>query len=421
MLSGKKDEVMVLIDCNSFYCSCERLFQPRLAQRPVVVLSNNDGCVVSRTNEAKALGIPMGAPYHQYKDVIIKNNVAVFSSNYTMYGDISQRVMNTLRQFSPEMEIYSIDEAFLSLKGFRNLSHHVEQIKTRVWRDVGIPVSVGVGPTKVLAKVANKIGKKEGRAIQLLDSKSQSAALKNFPVEDLWGVGRRSANKLFMNNIKTAAQLRDANEKFIQRLMTIQGRRIVRELKGESCISLELLTENKKNIATTRTFGRPVFRLEDLQEAVACHASTCAEKLRQQNGLARKVLVFIHTNPHKNTPQYSNSGTIKLLSGTSYTPKLIKAAFHVLRQIYKPGIEYKKCGVIISDIRPKEQNQLDFFSSHDSPKEDGFMGALDKINRWHGPWTAKMAACGIHKDWKMLSQMRSPCRTTRWSDLLVVK
>lgn len=422
----KQKEVFALVDCNSFYCSCERVFQPQYNKRPIIVLSNNDGCAVARTDEAKALGIEMGAPYFKIKDICKKNNVLVFSSNYTLYGDMSRRVMTLLSEFTPELEVYSIDEAFLSLKGFnRNLTDYGIEIKSTIKQQTGIPVSVGLASTKVLAKMANKMAKKgafKSVGVLSLESESQiDELLGQFPVEDLWGIGRKSAEKLKSLNIRTARHLRDANELMIQKVLTIQGRRIVKELKGESCIDLQLSDPDKKQIISSRSFGRSVLSLHEIQESVANHISTAAEKLRRQNSLCKTLMVFIHTNRFKNTPQYYNSGIINLTTGTSITNKLIKSSFQILDSIYKEGFEYKKCGVMLADLYPQTHSQTDLFGLHDTTNEELQMEVLDKINLYHDKGTLKFAACGVNQFWKMLSEMKSPCYTTRWSDLLSIR
>ncbi len=363
------EKIIALVDCNSFYCSCERVFNPSLEGKPVIVLSNNDGCAIARTDEAKAIGIKMGAPFFKIKDVIKKHNIHVFSSNYTLYGDMSRRVMEILREYTPELEIYSIDEAFLDLTGFkkRDLIQYSQDIRQRVLKLTGIPVSIGLGPTKVLAKVANRLLKKDKIKNQgvfsVLDPLVCEQALNTFPIEDIWGISRKSTQKLHDLRIYTARQLRDANETLIQKKLTVVGARIMQELKAVSCLDLEQVQQDKKNICSSRSFGRPVFAKEELQEAIANHVHTATEKLRRQKSIARSILIFIQTNPFKNIPQYYNSTTIELPSWTSVTTKLIHQAFYGLDSIYKSGFEYKKCGIILNDIIPKSESQLDFFGS----------------------------------------------------------
>ncbi len=415
-----------LVDCNSFYCSCERVFNPKLEEKPVIVLSNNDGCAVARTDEAKALGIKMGDPYFKIKELCKKNNIHVYSSNYSLYGDMSRRVMRTLSEFSPEMEIYSIDEAFLSFKGMnKDLIQYSIEIKNTVKKYTGIPVSVGLGPTKVLAKLANNYAKKNKKqtqgVFQIGVDKESDEILKKFPVGDIWGIGSKSAMKLTLMGINTAYDLKNSNEKTIQKILTIVGRRIVEELRGVSCIELELDLSPKKQIVSSRSFGRPVFEKQELQEAIANHITTASEKLRKQQSITKSILIFVQTNPYKNTPQYHNSATMKLMSGSSTTNKLIKYSFQCLDQIFKPDYEYKKVGVIFMDIYPKKNSQRDLFSLHDSAKDDMLMQTLDNVNEFQGKGSLKFAACGVNQFWKMLSEMKSPNYTTRWTELMSIR
>lgn len=420
-------EIIALVDCNSFYCSCERVFNPSLNNKPVVVLSNNDGCVIARTDEAKALGIAMGIPVFKIRELIKKHKVHVFSSNFTLYGDFSARVMQTLNEFSPELEVYSIDEAFLSFKSMTEkqaieLSHEIVQ---RVYKYTGIPISVGLGSTKVLAKAANRIAKKykvQTKGVHsLLQPEKKRQSLINFPVEDIWGVGRKSAAKLNSYNIKTAWQLSQANEKLVQKLLGIHGRRIIKELNGQMCLSMDVIFEPQKSILSSRSFGNPIQKLEDLEQAVANHITTASEKLRRQGSVAGFISVFIRTSPYKNAPQYFNSATLNLETGTCVTHKLIHKSFALLKTIYKPGYDYKKCGILLGDLKQKGPNQMSFFEASDSPKEEALMQTLDRINNYYGKNTLKYAAAGTNPFWKMLSEMKSQGYTTRWSELMALK
>ena len=416
-------EVYALADGNSFFCSCERVFNPALENKPVIVLSNNDGCAVSRTDEAKKLGIEMAAPYFKIKDIIEKHDVKVFSSNFSLYGDLSTRMMNIFADFVPDMEVYSVDEAFLSLTGIKDLDAYAREIRFTVKKQIGIPVSIGIAHTKVLAKMANNIAKKQKKLQGVLDftrQENQDLYFRRFPVGELWGVGRRSAIKLEGQGIKSALDLKRANEKFIGRLLGVNGRRVLSELNGESCADLTSVRPNKKEICTSRSFAKCVTNLNDLKEAVANHISTASGKLRQQKSICKEVRVFIRTSPHRGGAQHFDSGCFRLLSGTSATNKLIEKAHIVLEKIYKPNFEYKKCGVYLTDIHQKSDSQLDFFGAFDSIRDDNFMQAIDKINNTYGRHTMKFGACGIDKRWRMLSQMRTPCYTTKWSDLKTV-
>lgn len=418
---------MALVDCNSFYCSCERVFNPKLENKPVIVLSNNDGCVVSLTDESKKIGIQMGQPYFQILDLCKKHNVNVFSSNYTLYGDMSRRVMSTLSEFVPEMEIYSIDEAFLNFTGFdrSKVTQYSKEIRKTVLRNTGIPVSVGIGPTKVLAKVANKIAKKNKSqtlgVFSLCETDEIEKHLKTFPVQDIWGIGSKSAQKLMHHRIFTAAQLRDANNYLIKKELTVVGSRIQKELSGTPCMELELIQNDKKQIISSRSFGKAVTTLDELKESVASHISASFEKLRKQKSITKRITVFIHTNRFKNTPQYYNSGSVEFISGTSVTNKAIKASFLVLENIYRKGYEYKKAGVILTELYTKQLSQIDFFGCYDTPREEQFMNTIDSINLKNGKDTAHFAACGISKFWQMASKMKSNCYTTQWTQLLTAE
>lgn len=425
-----KRDVIALVDCNSFYCSCERVFRPDLWGKPIAVLSNGDGAIVSRTDELKALGVgKMSEPYFKIKEEFKKQGVHVFSSNYSLYADMSHRVMQVLAEFTPELEIYSIDEAFLSLKGFEkyNLIDYCKKIKETVYRYTGIPVSIGIAPTKVLSKVANHIAKKNkiktGCVYSLMDDSTREADLKSFPVNNIWGIGSQSTKKLAEHQIYTAYDLMNANEKLIQKTLTIVGIRIQEELKGNSCINLQLIEADKKQIISSRSFDDYVTTLEQLKESVALHVSEVAIKLRKQKLITKNISVFIQTNPfskvHRN--QYFNSCSINLMSGSSHTGKLIKHAFNCLEQIYKDGYYYKKAGVIVNDLVKKSGSQMDFFNTFDSEKEDDTMKSLDDINAVHGKHTLKYAALGIDRDWEIKFKLKSPNYTTRWSELLKIK
>lgn len=413
---------VALVDCNSFYCSCERVFRPELTNKPIAVLSNNDGCFVSRTDEAKNLGLPMGAPYFKFKDFCRKNDITVFSSNYTLYGDMSARVMKVLSEFSQNMEMYSIDEAFLDLSHLKReeIPSTLKHIQETVRQYTGIPVSIGVGTTKVLAKAANIIAKKNKTAtsglFELIDPPSVDEHLIKIKSGDIWGIGYKSAEKLARHGINTALDLKNAHPALIKKLLTIVGWRIQRELWGESQIEIESLFEDRKHIMSTRSFGRGVYDIEELREAIANHVTNAAEKLREQKSVARNISVFIRTNPFK-PDFFHNSTTVELPVGSSATNRLIKHAFDGLDKIYHEGREYKKVGIILHDFFQKGSEQLSFLESHDSHKNDQLMDAMDRINRRQGKNTLKFAACGINQFWKMLSQLRSPHYTTRWTDL----
>ncbi len=419
--TASNKSVLALADCNSFYCSCERLFAPRLEGKPVVVLSNNDGCVVSRTEEAKALGIPMGAPHFKIRDLVKRHGVHVFSSNYSLYGDISSRVMKTLSQFTPELEVYSIDEAFLNLTGFSPVEPYARQIRETVKKHAGIPVSIGIGPTKVLAKVANKIAKKRKEGVfDLTDPGLHDPVLSSTAVEDIWGIGSKSADKLHAAGIKTAKDLRDASDPVIQKLLTVVGRRIAAELRGEVCLDLELETEKRKEICCARGFGRPVCELEEIKEALANYVTWAAERLRKQKSVCGTVLVFLHTNPFKKISQYFNQVSSNLLTATSATNTLISVATKSLEKIFKPGFEYKRAGVILTNLTSDRIVELQLSGGEGLKNSHRVMKTVDGINEKMGRDTVRFGICGTRQDWKMLSKMRSPSYTTRWDQILAV-
>lgn len=418
-------DMIALVDCNSFYCSCERVFKPHLQNKPVIVLSNNDGCVVSRTDEAKE-HIPMGVPFFKVRDLCQEKDIAVFSSNYTLYGDLSARVMQTLQEFAPDIEIYSIDEAFISLKGVaqKNIPSFVAQIQHTVKQYTGIPVSIGVAPTKVLAKFANNLAKKNKETTKgiycIFPGDNLSPLFSKSSVMDLWGISRNSAVRLADHKIYTIEEFMRANPKSIRQILSVTGMRIHKELHGESAITLNTATEDRRSIMSTRSFGKAVFSIDELRESVANHVTNAAEKLRKQNSLTKHMTIFIHTSRHKKDSYYYNSASVELPAAISATNKLIHHAFTGLDKIYKKGPEYKKAGVVLHDLYKKDQGQMDLFGHYDTALDDHLMVTLDRINKKQGRNTLKFAACGIEQFWKMLSQMKSPAYTSRWGELLNV-
>jgi DNA polymerase V len=417
-------KIFALVDCNNFYASCERVFDPRLKHRPIVVLSNNDGCIVARSNEARALGIPMGVPFFESKAVIQKHNVAVFSSNYQLYGDMSQRVMDSLRLFAPDMEVYSIDEAFLRLDPLqpRDLVDYCATLRAKVMQWTGIPVSIGIGPSKVLAKVANRVAKKktDDGVFDIRSREAQDAILKTLEVDKLWGVARKWAERLGRIGIETASQLRDASPTIIRKQLSVVGERIVRELRGQSCIGLEDI-QPRKNILSSKSFGNLLTKKEPLEEALANYAARACEKLRQQNSRAQAVYVFVQTNGFRKTDkQYNNALTCPLTVPTSDTRLIISAARFCLSRIYKPGYRYKKTGIMLMDLIPASLEQKHLFADTDPRPGDHLMGVVDRINRDHGPDTVFFGAQGVAREWKMRCGSRSPRYTTQWDELLRV-
>lgn len=421
---------IALIDGNNFYCSCERVFQPSLEGKPVVVLSNNDGCVVARSAEVKALGVPMGAPWFQLKDLAKQHGIIARSSNYTLYGDMSHRMHSVIGQFSPDQEIYSIDESFLDLTGFnRDLIEYGQQIRSRVLQWVGIPVCVGIGSTKTLAKLANHTAKKslvpemsQGVSdLNQLGRTDLSKLLSRIEVGEVWGVGRKLSQRLNSMSINTVQQLKDASVTKIKNEFNVILARTVSELNGEQCLELEEVSPPKQQIMSSRSFGQPVFLLEDLSEAVVSYTSRAAEKLRRQNSVAGAVQVYLMTNPFKpKEPQYSNSVTVKLLHPTDDSFKLAEAATYGLKRIYKSCYAYKKAGIMLVDLCPRNQVLVDLFSQIELPATERskvLMATLDEINAKMGRGTVRSAGEGLAKVWAMRSGNKSQEYTTDWKQL----
>jgi DNA polymerase V len=419
--------VFALADANNFYVSCERVFQPALEGRPVVVLSNNDGCVIARSDEAKALGLKMGDPYHLNKEKLTRHDVAVFSSNYALYGDMSRRVMDTLGAFTPEVEIYSIDEAFLNLAGFerRGLTDYARLIRATVKRDTGIPVSIGIGPTKTLAKVANHLAKampETGGVLDLVGT-DVDAALAGIEVREVWGVGPRWANWLEDQGIVTAFDLKRADPKAIRRNMTVVGERLVHELNGRPCLPLELVELPRQGLTVSRSFGQTLTALQPIKEALVQFTGRAAEKLRRQQLMAGQVMVFVTTNRFSaSRPFYANRATVRLPSPTDFTPDLVEAAAQLLERLYRPGLHYQKCGVMLLDLSPATQVQVDLFDTRDRTREAWLMRALDSLNADHGARTVRVGNHGGNRPaWAMRQAFRSPRYTTNWRELPVVR
>ncbi len=418
--------VFALVDCNNFYASCERVFQPKLAGQPIVVLSNNDGCVVARSNEAKALGIAMGVPEFQIRPLLHAHHVQVFSSNYTLYGDLSQRVMETLEQFSPDLEIYSIDESFLSLTGFerRNLTDYGRAIRKTVKQWTGLPVSVGIAETKTLAKIANRIAKRTpdtDGVFDLLACRDRDALLGRVAVEDVWGIGPNYARLLRQQGITTALQLREADEHWIRKHMGVVGLRLAAELRGHSCLDLEACPAPKQGITCSRAFGRAISTLAEMEEAVSSYVSRAAEKLRGERLAATVLTVFVMTNEFTDAPQYRNSVTYSLPVGTDATSELIRSALRGLRTIYRDGYQYKKAGVMCTALVPASHVQPDLFDRQNRPRSKRLMAALDAINDRWGAGTLAYASSGLTKAWQTQCHHRSPAYTTNWNELPVAR
>ena len=415
-----------LLDCNNFYASCERVFNPSLNGVPVVVLSNNDGCVIARSAEAKALGIPMGEPAYKLKELIEQHHVAVFSSNYVLYGDMSGRVMSILSSFVPEMEVYSIDEAFLHFDGFEkiDLKEYGTKIVQTVTRGTGIPVSLGVAETKTLAKAANRFAKKYPayKGVCIIDSdEKREKALKLLAIEDVWGIGRRISKKLHYYSINTAWDFTQRSKSWIRHTLGVNGERTWLELRGVPCLEMDR-PASKKSICTSRSFGERLTTYEPVAEAVANFAASCAEKLRRQRSQAAVLMVFLHTNPFaENQPQYSNQVVVQLPVPTSDTPELIRYALKGLKSIFAEGYRFKKAGVIVSEITPERPMQLNLFDERDREKFQKVMLVMDNLNASYGRQKVKIAAQGFDRKWKLKNEKLSPCYTTRLADVVEVK
>lgn len=416
---------IALVDCNNFYVSCERAFNPALNGKPVIVLSNNDGCAVALSEEAKQY-IPMAAPIFEHVDLVRKHKIHLFSSNYTLYADMSRRVYEVLSDFSPNVENYSIDESFLSLNGFKNvdLVDYGKQIRAKVLRWTGIPVSVGIAPTKTLCKIANKLAKRNKMCQGVLDITNHPRIddfLASVDVGDVWGVGWQYTRLLKRHGINTALDLRNAHDGFIRKHMTVEGLRTVWELRGESCIVLEEVVPDKKQIVNSRAFGKDVGDYKELSEAIASYATRAAEKLRAQNSICNHISVWLQTNGFKpEKPQYNNMISCKLPEPTAFTPILIKYALCLLERIYRDGYEYKKAGVALTDIVPAGESQLNLFVKFDKTKHENLMRAMDHINSNWGRETVRSGASGYERPWGMKRASLSRRYTTKWGELLAV-
>ena len=417
--------IFALIDCNNFYASCERVFNPRLDNKAVVVLSNNDGCIIARSNEAKKLGIPMGAPYHIWKSFCKKHNVFVFSSNYPLYGDMSHRVMKLIESYCPSIEVYSIDEAFITLDSFQNfnINQYIIQLKNIIKKFTGIPVSIGIGPTKTLAKIANNYAKKQTKVgvFSLLDEHIREKVLAQFPVENIWGVGSQITKRLIPHKIFNAKDLHNADLKTLRKCFSVVIEQTIKELRGTACYGLEEATP-RKQIVSSRSFGKSVKTLQELEEALSHYASIACSKLRKQGSLARGVSVFIQTNFfQQNRPQYGNSAYYEFPTPTSDTSYVIYIAKLCLRKIFKNGYEYHKTGIMLMDLLPNSVYQYNLFNQDDiEPKRDKLIKTVDKINLNLGKNSLFFAAEGVERSWRLRAQMRSSRYTTQWKELPLV-
>lgn len=430
-IKQKQNQVFAVVDCNNFFVSCERAFNPAVQKSPVLVLSNNDGCVISRSEEVKKLGIPMAIPFHKCEEIIRRNNVKVFSSNFALYSDMSQRIMNILSQFAYDMEIYSIDEAFLSLKelAITDYTKYCLEIRKTIMQWTGIPVSIGVAPTKTLAKIADKLSKQakyQGVCdFTTLTENLIDELLENFPVEDIWGIGRQTTKFLRSYGIVNAKQLKYADPKWIRKNITVTGLKTLLELRGVACHSLASSPDMQKGIASTRSFGKRVLALEELEEAVSTYTARACEKLRSQKAIASYITVFIHTSKHaRNSERYYNTITLDCTVPSSYTPTLTSHALIGLRRIFREGFKYKKAGVMLGGVLPESYIQEELLSVRAPEaryRSQSIMKAVDTVNTKYGRGTVHLAAEGTAYDWRMNQKYRSPRFTTCWEELLNVR
>lgn len=420
-------KMIALVDCNNFYASCERVFAPKLEGKPIAVLSNNDGCIVARSNEVKALGIAMGVPLYQVKDLLQKNQVHIFSSNYALYGDMSRRVIQTLKDLAPQVEVYSIDEAFLDFSGMEqsfDLQEYGLFIRQTVLMHTGIPTSVGIAPTKTLAKVANRLAKKSTGVLMLQNEQQIQEALSKTSIEDIWGIGRRYAKFLKNYGIQTASELSQMSLSWVKKNLSVVGLRMVLELQGKPCLPLEMIVPPKKGITCSRSFKQPLTDFESLRTVLAKFSARASEKLRRQNSFAGLVSVFVRTNPFDKTKDYySNSQTLRFPIATNHTADIIKMVGIGLKMIYQQGFAYKKAGVMLTHIIPKPYLQGGLFdqcSEIEKAKRNKSMQVMDLLNQKMGKNTLQMASQGSKKIDLTDRQFTSPCYTTEWSDLKVI-
>ena len=424
MSSTQYTKKIGLVDCNSFYVSCERLFNPKIRRKPVVVLSNNDGCIISRSNEAKALGIKMGEPYFKAKDIIIKNNVNVFSSNYSLYGDLSRRVMRTLKRFNSDIEIYSIDEAFMDLSNFsdKEIEEVGKEIRSTVLKWTGIPTSIGIAKTKTLSKVANHIAKKTKAGVtSLIGIENLDPILEKVEINDIWGVGRQLTKFYQKNGIYNAKQLKNKSNTWIKKCSNVLSSRTAMELRGISCIELEKTTSKRKSCVVSRSFGKRVENFQELKEAVASYCLNASEKLRSENLVAKALTVFVRTSPfQRNFGYYSNSKTIDFPIATNNSIETVKTAITILESIYKNGYRYQKAGVMFSGLSD-ENSKENLFASEKDEKINKLMRSIDKTNFRFGRRTLSIASAGIRKKWFMKREHSSKIDTADFYCIPTIK
>ena len=411
---------IALVDCNSFYVSCERLFNPKIRKKPVVVLSNNDGCIISRSNEAKALGIKMGEPYFKAKEIILKNNVQVFSSNYSLYGDLSRRVMRTLKRFNVDIEIYSIDEAFLDMTNFsdKEVEEVGKEIRSTILQWTGIPTSIGIAQTKTLSKVANHIAKKKKTGVtSLIGLENIDPILEKVEINDVWGVGRQLTKFYNKNRIDNTNQLKNKSNTWIKKNSNVLGSRTAMELRGVPCIDLEKTPSKRKSCVVSRSFGKRVEKLQEMKEAVANYSLNASEKIRSESLNAKSITIFIRTSPFQSRfGYYSNSKTIDFPIATDNSIEIVKAAIEGLESIFKNGYRYQKAGIILTGLSNSNEGE-NLFSSEKDKKIGNLMRSIDKTNYRYGRSTLSLASAGIQKKWNMRREYSSKIDTADFYSL----
>lgn len=418
---------IALIDVNNFYASCERVFNPKLEGKAVVILSNNDGCVIARNALTKSLGIPMGAPWFKLKDMARQHEIIALSSNYALYADMSNRVMSILSNYSPSQEVYSIDESFLDLTGInKNLVDYAQSMRGKIKQWTGLPVCVGVGASKTLAKLANHVAKKRPEYngvcnLNQLEPEQLNRLLGEISVGEVWGIGRKLAPRLNEHGILTVSDLKESDPEYMRQQFSVVMEKTVRELNGKACIDLEEVSPAKQQIISSRSFGKPVTDLESLSESVSLYISRASEKLRKQQSYAGAVTVYITTSPFTDEPKYSNTRIVSLPSPTDDTRQLVSVALWILKGIYKSGYRYQKAGVMLSAIVPAQGRQTDLFGFKQSAsKSDKLMSVMDEINKKMGKQHLRIASQGYKQPWAMKQERKSQSFTTRWGELIMV-
>ena len=424
MSSILRTRKIALVDCNSFYVSCERLFNPKIRRKPVVVLSNNDGCIISRSTEAKALGIKMGEPYFKAKDIILKNKVEVFSSNYSLYGDLSRRVMRTLKRFNSDIEIYSIDEAFLDLSNFpdQDVEKIGKEIRETVLQWTGIPTSIGIAKTKTLSKIANHIAKKKQSGVtSLIGIDNLDPVLEKIEINDVWGVGRQLTKFYNKNGIYNAKQLKNKSNSWIKKSSNVLSSRTAMELKGIPCINLETTTTKRKSCVVSRSFGKRVERFQELKEAVANYCLNASEKIRSESLVAKAITVFVRTSPfQRNYGYYSNSKTVDFPIATNNSIEIVKAAVAILETIFKNGYQYQKAGVMLTGLS-NAHDKTNLFSTEKDDKIQALMKSIDNTNLRYGRSTLSVASAGVNKRWNMRRDHSSKIDTADFFSLPTIR